>query len=95
VRHASLLAGRVLATSFLWWRHRELSRSLTFTLLLKLSTVKLRMRSVQNIAKITAAMKMVAASKMRVAERNVKKSRGLVVPFIRLLGDLPGRRVAT
>lgn len=48
------------------------------------------MRSVQNIAKITSAMKMVAASKMRVAQINTEKSRGLLTPFIKLLGDLPG-----
>lgn len=48
------------------------------------------MRSVQNIAKITSAMKMVAASKMRVAQVNTEKSRGLLTPFIKLLGDLPG-----
>ena len=44
----------------------------------------------QNIAKITSAMKMVAASKMRVAQVNTEKSRGLLTPFIKLLGDLPG-----
>ena len=52
--------------------------------------VKQRMRSVQNIAKITSAMKMVAASKMRVAQVNTEKSRGLLTPFMTLLGDLPG-----
>jgi F0F1-type ATP synthase gamma subunit len=52
--------------------------------------VKLRMRSVQNIAKITSAMKMVAASKMRVAQISTERSRGLLAPFIKLLGDLPG-----
>lgn len=56
--------------------------------------VKQRMRSVQNIAKITSAMKMVAASKMRVAQINTEKSRGLLTPFIKLLGDLPGMVIA-
>ena len=33
---------------------------------------------------------MVAASKMRVAQVNTMKSRGMVVPFIEMLGDQPG-----
>ncbi|BDA41901.1 ATP synthase subunit gamma, mitochondrial [Coccomyxa sp. Obi] len=57
--------------------------------------VKQRMRSVQNIAKITSAMKMVAASKMRVAQINTEKSRGLLTPFLKLLGDLPAVEVET
>ena len=48
------------------------------------------MRSVQNIAKITSAMKMVAASKMRVAQSQTEKSRGMLTPFLTMLGDLPG-----
>ncbi len=52
--------------------------------------VKQRMRSVQNIAKITSAMKMVAASKMRVAQTQTEKSRGMLTPFLTMLGDLPG-----
>lgn len=47
------------------------------------------MRSVQNIQKITKAMKMVAASKMRVAQTATMESRGLVRPLVRLLGDTP------
>ena len=35
------------------------------------------------------AMKMVAASKMRSAQANTMKARGIVAPFLRLLGDLP------
>lgn len=54
------------------------------------NAVKQRMRSVTNIQKITMAMKMVAASKMRVAQAATEQSRGLVEPFLRLLGDLPG-----
>lgn len=50
------------------------------------------MRSVTNIQKITKAMKMVAASKMRVAQVNTERSRGLIQPFLKLLGDLPGAR---
>jgi F-type H+-transporting ATPase subunit gamma len=57
--------------------------------------VKQRMRSVQNIQKITKAMKMVAASKMRVAQVNTEKSRGLVQPMVKLLGDNPGADVET
>lgn len=48
------------------------------------------MRSVQNIQKITKAMKMVAASKMRAAQSRTEQSRGMVGPFITLLGDHPG-----
>jgi F-type H+-transporting ATPase subunit gamma len=51
------------------------------------------MRSVTNIQKITKAMKMVAASKMRVAQVNTERSRGLTAPFLKLLGDLPGALV--
>jgi len=47
------------------------------------------MRSVGNIQKITKAMKMVAASKMRSAQASMMKSRGMQAPLIRLLGDLP------
>ena len=52
--------------------------------------VKQRMRSVTNIQKITKAMKMVAASKMRIAQASTEKSRGIIQPFVKLLGDLPG-----
>eukprot|EP00891_Asterochloris_glomerata_P000769 jgi/Astpho2/769/Aster-00628 len=58
-----------------------------------LLAVKQRMRSVTNIQKITKAMKMVAASKMRVAQASTFKSRGLSAPMIKLLGDLPGADV--
>jgi F-type H+-transporting ATPase subunit gamma len=51
--------------------------------------VKQRMKSVANIQKITKAMKMVAASKMRSAQANTENSRGIVQPLVRLLGDLP------
>ena len=44
----------------------------------------------KNIQKITSAMKMVAASKMRVAQSLTEKSRGLVQPFVSLIGDHPG-----
>ena len=54
------------------------------------SAVKQRMRSVTNIQKITKAMKMVAASKMRVAQVSTEKARGLIVPLVKSLGDLPG-----
>ncbi|KAL3146310.1 hypothetical protein ABBQ32_003007 [Trebouxia sp. C0010 RCD-2024] len=55
--------------------------------------VKQRMRSVTNIQKITKAMKMVAASKMRVAQVSTEKARGLIVPLYKSLGDLPGADV--
>lgn len=55
-----------------------------------LQEVKLRMRSIQNIGKITSAMKMVAASKMRLAQVAVENSRGITYPMLRILGDHPG-----
>lgn len=55
-----------------------------------LLTVKQRMKSVENIQKITKAMKMVAASKMRAAQAATEQSRGIVGPLIKMLGDLPG-----
>lgn len=52
--------------------------------------VKQRIRAIKNIGKITKAMKMVAASKMRNAQLAVENSRGMVEPFVRLFGDYPG-----
>jgi F-type H+-transporting ATPase subunit gamma len=48
------------------------------------------MKSVGNIAKITKAMKMVAASRLRGVQTRMEQSRGLPVPFLKLLGDQPG-----
>mmetsp|Transcript_2671 Transcript_2671/g.3031 ORF Transcript_2671/g.3031 Transcript_2671/m.3031 type:complete len:323 (+) Transcript_2671:68-1036(+) len=48
-----------------------------------------RMKSVSNIQKITAAMKMVAASRLRGAQTRAENSRGIWQPFTRLLGDCP------
>lgn len=56
-----------------------------------LPVVKQRMRSVTNIQKITKAMKMVAASKLRVAQAATFESRGIIQPLTKLLGDLPGK----
>ncbi|KAE8661747.1 ATP synthase subunit gamma [Hibiscus syriacus] len=47
------------------------------------------MKSVKNIQKITKAMKMVAASKLRAIQTKAENSRGLWQPFTALLGDLP------
>ena len=55
-----------------------------------LKEVRIRIASVKSTQQITNAMKMVAASKMRVAQAATEQSRGLVEPFLRLLGDLPG-----
>lgn len=52
--------------------------------------VKQRMKSVKNIEKITKAMKMVAASKMRGVQSKMEQARGFPLPFVRLLGDTPG-----
>lgn len=49
------------------------------------------MKSVGNIQKITAAMKMVAASRLKGAQIKMEKSRGLIEPMYRLLGDQPGK----
>ncbi|KAF5182050.1 Atp synthase gamma chain [Thalictrum thalictroides] len=51
--------------------------------------VRNRMKSVKNIQKITKAMKMVAASKLRAIQSKAENSRGLWQPFAALLGDLP------
>ncbi|CBI15122.3 hypothetical protein AAG906_001430 [Vitis piasezkii] len=51
--------------------------------------VRNRMKSVKNIQKITKAMKMVAASKLRAIQTRAENSRGLWQPFTVLLGDSP------
>ncbi|XP_051115910.1 ATP synthase subunit gamma, mitochondrial [Andrographis paniculata] len=51
--------------------------------------VRNRMKSVKNIQKITKAMKMVAASKLRAIQSKAENSRGLWQPFTALLGDFP------
>ncbi|KAL7114888.1 hypothetical protein ACP275_04G149900 [Erythranthe tilingii] len=51
--------------------------------------VRTRMKSVRNIQKITKAMKMVAASKLRAIQTRAENSRGLWQPFTALLGDMP------
>lgn len=53
--------------------------------------MKQRIRAIKNIGKITKAMKMVAASKMKNAQIAVESSRGSCDPFLRLFGDHPGR----
>ncbi|KAB2073352.1 hypothetical protein ES319_A07G076700v1 [Gossypium barbadense] len=55
--------------------------------------VRNRMKSVKNIQKITKAMKMVAASKLRAIQTKAENSRGLWQPFTALLGDLPSADV--
>uniref|UniRef100_A0A803L9I5 ATP synthase subunit gamma n=2 Tax=Chenopodium quinoa TaxID=63459 RepID=A0A803L9I5_CHEQI len=47
------------------------------------------MKSIKNIQKITKAMKMVAASKLRQVQTKTENSRGLWQPFTALLGDTP------
>ncbi|KAG0487182.1 hypothetical protein HPP92_009277 [Vanilla planifolia] len=51
--------------------------------------VRNRMKSVKNIQKITKAMKMVAASKLRAVQNSTENSRGVWQPFTALLGDSP------
>lgn len=53
------------------------------------NAVRNRMKSVKNIQKITKAMKMVAASKLRAIQVRAENSRGLWQPFTALLGDTP------
>ena len=60
---------------------------------ISLQAVQIRMKSVGNIQKITKAMKMVAASRLKGAETRAKQSRALVQPFVRLLGDTPDASV--
>ena len=60
---------------------------------ISLQAVQIRMKSVGNIQKITKAMKMVAASRLKGAETRAKQSRALVQPFVRLLGDTPAVEV--
>lgn len=55
--------------------------------------VKQRMKSVTNIQKITKAMKMVAASRLRIAQSATFESRGIISPLVRLLGDMPAADV--
>ena len=45
------------------------------------------MKSVRNVQKITSAMKMVAASKLRQAETKMHGSRGIWMPFYTLFGN--------
>jgi F0F1-type ATP synthase gamma subunit len=52
--------------------------------------VKSRIKSVQNIKKITSAMKMVAASKMRKAQNAQEQSVGMPVTFLKLFGEHTG-----
>ena len=52
------------------------------------------MKSVSNIQKITKAMKMVAASRLKPAQDKAIASRGMVLPFYKLLGDLPAAETA-
>lgn len=51
--------------------------------------MKQRMKSVANIVKITKAMKMVAAARLRSAQTNVIESRGMREGMHRMMGDLP------
>jgi len=51
--------------------------------------VKQRMKSVGNIMKITKAMKMVAAARMKGAQKKVDSCRGIVDPSLRIFGDAP------
>ena len=55
--------------------------------------VRNRMKSVKNIQKITKAMKMVAASKLRAIQSRAENSRGLWQPFTALLGDTPSMSI--
>merc|ERR1711871_718867 len=54
--------------------------------------VKLRMKSVSNIAKITKAMQMVAASKLRGADARLQAGRPFTGALKDLLGPLRSRR---
>jgi len=51
--------------------------------------VRQRMKSVANIGKITKAMKMVAAARMRGAQNKVQECRGMTDPCSRIFGENP------
>lgn len=53
--------------------------------------IKRRIRSVKNVGQITRAMEMVAASKMRRAQRNVLATRPYAESMRNLIGDLSSR----
>jgi F-type H+-transporting ATPase subunit gamma len=55
--------------------------------------IRRRIRSVRNVAQITRAMEMVAASKMRRAQRNVLATRPYADRLREMLGDLTSRMV--
>lgn len=55
--------------------------------------IRRRIRSVKNLSQITRAMEMVAASKMRRAQRNVLATRPYSDRMIDLMGELTGRLV--
>lgn len=71
------------------WKQQTLGDGLGGVRFASQQAVKQRMKSVQNIQKITKAMKMVAASKMRTAQRATMESRGIVQPLVKMLGDMP------
>merc|ERR1712205_45798 len=48
-----------------------------------------KMKSIGNIMKITKAMKMVAAARMKSAQNKVEACRGFVDPSLKLFGDNP------
>lgn len=52
-----------------------------------------RIRSAKNVAKITRAMEMVSASKMRRAQRNVLSTRPYMERLVRVMGELSVRMV--
>lgn len=52
-----------------------------------------RIRSAKNVAKITRAMEMVSASKMRRAQRNVEATRPYVEHMLEVMGELVERMV--
>jgi len=53
------------------------------------------MKTVKNIKKITSAMKLVAASKLRRAEADMRQSRHLVAPLVAMIPDEPGASTAS
>jgi len=54
-----------------------------------------RIRSAKNVAKITRAMEMVSASKMRRAQRNVESTRPYIEHMIEVMGELMERMVGS
>ncbi|MED6130607.1 hypothetical protein PIB30_002199 [Stylosanthes scabra] len=85
-RFATPLLSSPIRSSIISHSHEEVANGVRS---ISTQVVRNRMKSVKNIQKITKAMKMVAASKLRAIQTRTENSRGLWQPFTALLGDAP------